>query len=604
MPRPLFLALLSLVVTPIVLLGWLSASAARQSEIAAKETLAALLSTQLVEAQKSVHDVFRSYADQLDRAFELDPGRTSPEIALESRLRQLRRSNPIVRQGFIIGLDGDLVFPTELDLSGRAGAEVAATLSGILDSRPQFRPVAGTDYGNATSGLQYQAIQVKGGQPPVEQKSQATTAASEQPAQWQQWYMGDGAQVLYWRALPSGPTVGVLLERSRWMSDLIAALPDDDVVAAQTSESGERTLNGKTLSVPRLGSVRLVDEAKRSIYRWGDVAAFDQEPLTVLELDEPLPSWQLQMFVDPALTPGSSLLSLYLSLAGIGILLLLVGVYVLTSVRRQIVEARSRVTFAGQVSHELRTPLTNIRLYTELAELDLAKLAGTTRPDAASSGDTKADESVHSLASRLQVIDHEGRRLQRLVSGVLEMIRPSGKRAGVRRQQTELCPLLTQIAHQFEPSFETAGLTLNIECQVDVPVMIDPDVFELVLVNLLSNVEKYVPSGGRCLVECELMETDRDETNSSMLVVTVSDDGPGIGRRHRKRVFEPFERLDDSISAPSGTGIGLTISKRAATRHGGDLELLAASSIGGAAFRLTLAIDDALLTTTSTGTKR
>jgi len=57
--------------------------------------------------------------------------------------------------------------------------------------------------------------------------------------------------------------------------------------------------------------------------------------------------------------------------------------------------------------------------------------------------------------------------------------------------------------------------------------------------------------------------------------VRVSDHGPGIAPRQHKNVFKAFRRLDDTISAPSGTGIGLTIARRVARRHGGDVIIVA-----------------------------
>ncbi|MDM4014453.1 sensor histidine kinase [Roseiconus lacunae] len=588
MPRQLFVALLLLVITPLVMLGWLSANAARQGEQAAKDALAKLLSTQLFTANDEVIGVFEAYADDFD-------DRLNESSDVIETLQEMRRNHPIVRQGIVIGREGQLVFPTNIDLNGRDGAEIAASLSGIIDSRPPLQ------HANRTSDRTVMAV--KGVAPP-EIGQQGFSKGEEPrafggdsqfsevnpPSGWQRWYMGDGAQVLYWVALPGGRFAGILLDRSRWLADLIAVLPDD--VAALSGQTQRRTdlttsepLNGATI-----GSIQLVDEAKQVVYRWGDRAAFEQPALAVHVLSEPLASWQLQVHVSESLTPVSSLLPLYFSLGGIGLLVCSVGVYVLSSVRRQIADARSRVNFAGQVSHELRTPLTNIRLYTELAELDLERL--------------DKSPQQQTLVERLQVIDYESRRLQRLVSGVLEMIRPSGKRSGVRYQECRVCELVDQIAQQFAPSFAGAGIELEVQCLIEQTVQIDPDVFELILVNLLSNVEKYVPRqtgadndsdhAGRCEIHCRLESSCGDKPGQTFVAVTVIDNGPGIARRYAKRIFRPFARIDDSISAPSGTGIGLTIAQRAAERHGGELVLLNSSSkdvrrLGGAGFRLLLA---------------
>ncbi len=72
-----------------------------------------------------------------------------------------------------------------------------------------------------------------------------------------------------------------------------------------------------------------------------------------------------------------------------------------------------------------------------------------------------------------------------------------------------------------------------------------------------------------------------------MLVVIVEDDGPGVPRRLRKKIFEPFFRASDKLTeGVSGTGIGLTISRDLARLHGGDLVLM--DTKVGAAFKLTL----------------
>jgi signal transduction histidine kinase len=230
--------------------------------------------------------------------------------------------------------------------------------------------------------------------------------------------------------------------------------------------------------------------------------------------------------------------------------------------------ARNRVSFASQVSHELRTPLTNIRLYAELAESDLEQL-----PEG---------ESRSSIEKRLEVIDSESRRLGRLVSGVLEMIRDNTKKQGPRIAAVVPDQVIDQTLIQFAPSFKNAELTVGRDAKASRLVGLDADILEMILVNLLSNVEKYASDGDRLDVSSRL--------DGAELVVRVADHGPGISWRHRRSVFRPFSRLDDSISAPSGTGIGLTIAKRLARRHGGDLRLV--DSDHGACFEFRLAIQE------------
>ena len=584
MPRRLFLALILLVAAPMVLLGWMSASAVKSSQAAAKESLTRLLSRQLEDANVKIVQLFDSYAQQLNRELQSDAD-------IVESLRRMRREMPVVRQGILVDKRGFLLFPSADDVVGVDANAVAASLPGLVDARPFSNSDVDSDQADARdkktqSESGKQMLRSAPTTKSLSKDDERVNAKAEpEKSGWQQWYMAGGAQVIYWRELSDGSSAGVLLERSRWIADLIAVLPNHQpVLSTSLSEylrgmSSENTGGdrpGKQLTSGRtaIGSISLVDESKRAIYRWGDPDEFRLAPLVASELSMPLASWQLRLHVDPSVIPAESTLPLYLSLGSVAILLLSTGFYVLTSVHRQISDAKNRVTFAGQVSHELRTPLTNIRLYTELAESDVEKM--------------EPSPSAQSLLSRLEVIDHESRRLQRLVSGVLEMIRPSGRRSGPRIQRTDVNDLIDGIVQQFMPSFKAAGLSIESQCCDALSVSIDPDIVEMVLVNLLSNVEKYVPGGGRCRIEAT---KDSSATLGTCLKVLVEDDGPGVGSIHRRKVFRPFERLDDSINAPSGTGIGLTIARRAAERHGGRLELCSKSTLGGAAFELLIPIE-------------
>ena len=143
-----------------------------------------------------------------------------------------------------------------------------------------------------------------------------------------------------------------------------------------------------------------------------------------------------------------------------------------------------------------------------------------------------------------------------------------GRRSGYGGRTDAICP-----AALLDDRTQLTSLEMD--------VGFDPDIVEMVLVNLLSNVEKYASEGKHVEVISKLADTE--------LIVTVNDHGPGIPRRHHRRVFRAFSRLDDSIRAPSGTGIGLTIARRAALRHGGDLRLIACSD--GSCFELRIPVE-------------
>ena len=163
------------------------------------------------------------------------------------------------------------------------------------------------------------------------------------------------------------------------------------------------------------------------------------------------------------------------------------------------------------------------------------------------------------------------------------MIRDGKKVRGPRLALAVPDELIVQTLSQFAPTFKNLSFKVHSDLAASEPVQMDADIFEMVLVNLLSNAEKYAAEGKYVAVTSRL--------DAQNLIVTVTDRGPGIGRRDRDQVFKAFARLDDSISAPSGTGIGLAIARRAAVRHGGELNLISPDDDqSGACFQLRIPI--------------
>ena len=527
MPRRLLLALLIMVAGPLVLLGWLSASAMREQQVQAQNDLLAILESRLDEFNRNTRELFANYKRNIEQSV------SASKLGPFETLKDLERSNPVVRQCIFMSSDSQMLYPQPPLTDDPESDSVYKALATLVGNRPAlgYSPDNSLVLPNA----------------PATQKQRSRAASV-----WQVWYMDEGAQLVLWIDYDGSRQLGVLLERTRWMSELTAKLPD-----------GNFTTDGDG---PRAGSTAMIDEAQRVVYRWGSLAVEIDKPMASVSLDPPLSSWQFQYHSAP-IVMAPSVLPLIASLGGIGVVFLALGGYVLTSVRRHMRAAKSRVSFAGQVSHELRTPLTNIRLYAELAEKDLGKLEPGAATDA--------------LRSRLDVIDSESRRLGRLVSGVLELTRNDVQQRAP--QLTECVPdqLITSTVEQFSPSLQQAGIEAILELDAGEAIKMDGDIFEMVLVNLLSNVEKYAAQGKHVTISSTINATD--------LIVKVTDRGPGIPARSQRTVFRPFTRLDNSISAPSGTGIGLTIAKRAAERHRGELNLIPVDV--GACFELKIPVE-------------
>jgi signal transduction histidine kinase len=550
MPRRLLLALIVLVAAPLVLLGWVSAAAMRQQQLAATEQMRGLLLDRLKEVDRNSAKVFIDYQRRIARELS-DAGN------MIAQLRQIQLHDPVARQGIFVSDDGLLLYPPPPATDDPETIALYAAISSMIGGRPDL--LEGND---AASGSKADtegsidppamSLQADGQTVMVANAAQAPTPRILDRSLWQVWYMDQGAQLILWFGRQDGTTAGVLLERSRWMSDLTAALPDSK---SNQAPSG------------LLGYTALVDESQQLVYRWGNAAQVATPPQASLALSSPLSTWQLQYYSDQPLIPQAGVFPIVLSLSGVGVVLLALGGYVVTSVQRQMKTARDRVTFAGQVSHELRTPLTNIRLYAELAESDASQLP--------------ADPAVESIKRRLGVIDTESRRLGRLVSGVLEMIRDDIRERPPQLSLVNPDEVIAQTLEQFAPSFANAKISVHRNAQAGELIHVDADILEMVLVNLLSNVEKYAAAGGYVEVDSRI--------DANVLIVKVSDKGNGIPGRHRRNIFRPFFRSDDSVNAPSGTGIGLTIALRAAQRHGGKLRLLPSGQ--GACFELRIPIE-------------
>ena len=510
------------------MLGWIGIALIRDEELSAKRQVAAISEGRLLELIRSIDDTMSSRHRHIKQ--QLDS-----EAKLPDHLMLVERTDPHVRRTMWVSVRGQLLYPA----APTSNADREFLLHNELLLMARQRPAVPISIRKELSE------RVTPAQTPVAVSDQE---ASKSESRWQESYFDEGLQLVVWSVRPDGSAIGCWLERARWISDIIAILPD---IEPSTSD----------------GATALLDTNGNVVYRWGAMDNPMETPLAEATLKEPLASWRLRHYLPTNRTRSSLWVNywrwgLAISSAATGLLAL--GAYVSFATTQQLRLANQRVSFAGQVSHELRTPLTNIRLYAEMAKRDLAH----------------EKPAVHRIAERLEVIDSESKRLSRLISGVLEFIQGRGKAQPLVWRSVVPDEIIRQVLKQSTFSLERSGIAVTCDLNADRHVEIDSDVLEQILINLISNVEKYAASGGTIHVASGM--------DSQTLTVEVRDSGPGIATRYVNRIFQPFFRLDDSITAPSGTGLGLTIARTAAKRHGGGLELLPSKS--GAHFRLWLRI--------------
>jgi two-component system, OmpR family, phosphate regulon sensor histidine kinase PhoR len=178
----------------------------------------------------------------------------------------------------------------------------------------------------------------------------------------------------------------------------------------------------------------------------------------------------------------------------------------------------------------------------------------------------------------LGIIISESQRLGRLIGNVLTFSRTPT----LHLTEVDIDGLVRQTLDHFLPGFRARGLEVRTDLQAGISINSDADMLEQILNNLLSNVEKYASGGGTVEVATSVAD--------GHLLVSVRDHGAGIPAAERRKIFEPFYRIDNSLTeGVSGTGIGLTIARQQAGRLGG--ELLVSDARPGARFTLKLPLD-------------
>ena len=291
-----------------------------------------------------------------------------------------------------------------------------------------------------------------------------------------------------------------------------------------------------------------------------------KHPLVATEIGEALPHWEAALYlVDPQqINRSASTLQLTLGFVVLTLVtaILLGGWLMAADVRRQMTLAQQKTDFVGSVSHELKTPLTSIRMFA-----DMLADGRVTEPDRQS--------------KYLRIISAESARLTRLINNVLDFARlergmPSGERG-----DCDLVEIVQEVIDTCRPHLETVGVPLALEVKAEtLGIVGDRDALAQIILNLLSNAEKY---GNH-----EILVRVRQEKGPCGVFgcVDMLDRGPGIPLKQREAIFKPFRRLHDSLaSGVPGSGLGLTLARRMARAHGGDVTYSARPG-GGSCFTL------------------
>lgn len=228
---------------------------------------------------------------------------------------------------------------------------------------------------------------------------------------------------------------------------------------------------------------------------------------------------------------------------------------------------RAKTTFFSNVSHEFRTPLT---LMLGPAE------------------DLLAREDLPAAArGRLETLHRNGLRLQKLVNSLLEFSRIEAGRVQAHYEAVDLAALTRDLASTFRSAIERAGLSFELDIQaLPESVYVDREMWEKIVLNLLSNAFKFTLSGA---IRVRLLAL------RTQCLLSVEDTGTGVPELEVPRLFDRFYRVESTHGRThEGSGIGLALVQELVKLNGGTIT--AASRLGhGSTFSVAIPFGNAHL---------
>jgi signal transduction histidine kinase len=291
-------------------------------------------------------------------------------------------------------------------------------------------------------------------------------------------------------------------------------------------------------------------------------------------------------------------------LAGEGASSGMVTVFADVTEERYIEQAKS--DFVSFVAHEMRSPLTTISGFSSMlqrSEMQRLEAQKTEPAPSAISSHATGSTSQGSTAQRarfLGLIHDESERLTRLINSLLDVARiEAGQSIDLHREPVDVVAV-AQAAVESQRAYSSRH---HIVCDFDgalPPVYADRDKVTQILINLLTNALKYSPGGTVTVTAATEQSEDKP-----MLRVSVRDEGPGIPEEQQHQLFQRFGRTSTPVgpghrAKPTGTGLGLFLTKHLVERHGGSIGVQSATG-QGATFSFTLPLAEAATRSTLPG---
>ncbi len=208
---------------------------------------------------------------------------------------------------------------------------------------------------------------------------------------------------------------------------------------------------------------------------------------------------------------------------------------------------RTKSEFLANMSHELRTPLNAIIGFSEIMQQGMF-------------GDLGSDKYREYTTD----IHDSGEHLLAVINDILDMSKIETGRISLSPETLELEPIVTESVKTVEPEAGARHIAIDASLECIGALVADRRALKQILINLLSNAVKFTPDDGKVSISAR----DKD----TMLEVSITDTGIGIGAEELARLGQPFVQVENQFTkSHKGAGLGLAISRSLIELHGGQM---------------------------------
>ena len=584
------------VFVPSLVLAWLAVRSLRDQQFVLERQQSLLYQSLADSVAKEAASLLAEHQREFARQVEAMLGENKATEVADSFDRRLRRDWRLADVGFAVSLDGQVYSPNVFD--GTEAWRFRLENEKFLCSRESVQVYWNSPKGpinlsladdqkaqnDAASGAQLPAANnptLSGGagklskdqkllrnvEPQQVQQAmdnQAYSKVAPSEAEFRQ-LIGDSTEGTVARFLQNKLNLMFWYRSPRDPQLVFGAL----INLPHLAEALQRVVKIDTASLSDEICVALLDDHARPRAQTARFETDWKHPFVATEIGEALPHWEVAVYLlNPArLSQSARTLKLTLGLL-IAVLVLAIGVggwLIVADLNRQLTLARQKTDFVSNVSHELKTPLTSIRMFSELL----------------ADGRVLEKEKQRSY---LNIITAETARLTRLINNVLDFSRLERGEKKYNFAKCDLAGVVQETVETYRPHLEANGFKL--ECappESPLSVNGDRDALAQIVVNLLSNAEKYSNDWKEVRVEA-----CRQPQPLPHVEVRVLDRGLGVPQGCEEKIFEQFYRAHDSLSSGiQGSGLGLTLARQIARAHGGDVVCQPREG-GGSCFTLRL----------------